>query len=121
MTKDLYLFRSALRDLIKPKRLIVAALLICVPTGLALLIRIKRGEHFQPLPVYNTLTPIFIYGFILVILSVVFATGAISQEVEQKTIVYLLTRPIARWRLLLAKFAAAVIVATGTTWVAVTA
>jgi len=120
MSADLCIFRAALRDLAKPKRLIIAALLICVPVGIALLIRFKRGDRFEPLPVYNTLTPVFVFGFILVILSVVFATGAISQEVEQKTIVYLLTRPIARWRLLLAKFAAAVIVATATSWVALT-
>jgi hypothetical protein len=34
---------------------------------------------------------------------------------EQKTIVYLLTRPVARWRILLAKFAAAWLVISATT------
>jgi hypothetical protein len=51
---------------------------------------------------------------VLPILAVVFGTGVISQEMEQKTIVYLLTRPVPRWRILLAKFAAAWIVTSVT-------
>jgi ABC-type transport system involved in multi-copper enzyme maturation permease subunit len=61
---------------------------------------------------------ILIYGFVLVILSVIFGTGVISQEVEQKTIPYLLTRPMPRWRIALAKLAAAVTTITVTVWLA---
>src|SRR5205807_8489593 len=57
-------------------------------------------------------------GFILVILAVVFGTGVVSQEVEQKTIVYLLTRPVPRWRILAMRFLAAFVAITVTSWIA---
>ena len=97
---DFYLFKTALRDLTRPKRLIAALILISIPTALAMLLKWRltvRGE-FYPQAVYNTFAPFIVFGFIVVILSVIFATGVVSQEVEQKTIVYLLTRPVPRWR-----------------------
>ncbi len=118
---DLFLFRGALRDLLRPKRLAASAVLIALPAALAGLIRWKSHDHAPTLDVYNTLAPAVVFGFVLVILAVVFATGVISQEVEQKTIVYLLTRPVARWRTLMAKFAAVIVVVTGTTWLALCA
>src|SRR5438067_10922422 len=62
------------------------------------------------------MAPLFVFGFILVILAVVFASGVVSEEVQQKTIVYLLTRPTPRWRILLAKFSAALVVLIVTVW-----
>src|SRR5579862_2912550 len=38
--------------------------------------------------------------------SAIFSTAIISQEVEQKTIVYLLTRPVSRWMLLIMRYLA---------------
>jgi ABC-2 type transport system permease protein len=46
----------------------------------------------------------------LALASAIFTTAILSQEVEQRTIVYLLTRPVPRWRLLLTRYAASVIV-----------
>ena len=48
----------------------------------------------------------------------IFGTGVVSREVEQKTIVYLLTRPVARWRILLMRYLAAVTAITLTVWLA---
>lgn len=47
------------------------------------------------------------------LLSAVFSTAVISQEIEQKTIVYLLTRPISRVNLLLARWLACAVVVFG--------
>ncbi len=114
---DLYLFQNALRDLLRPKKLIVAFVLIAIPSLLALFIRFKSHDY-RPEEIYGVLVPGLVFGFILVILAVVFGSGVVSQEIEQKTIVYLLTRPVPRWRILLMKFAAAVIVITLTSWLA---
>lgn len=114
---DLYLFRTALRDLLRPKKLITALALIALPTLIAALWR--AGAHaFDPETAYNTLAAGLVFGFLLVILAVVFGTGVLTQEIEQKTIVYLLTRPVPRWRILLAKFGAAVTAITLTVWLA---
>jgi len=114
---DLYIFRTALKDLLRPKKVIAASALIAIPTLLAALWRINASD-FNPDATYNALTSLLVFGFLLVILSVVFSTGVITQEIEQKTIVYLLTRPVPRWRIILMKFGAAVVAITLTVWAA---
>lgn len=116
---DLYLLRSALKDMIGLKKVVAAAILIALPAAIALIWRaVAHAGKFAPDIAYNTLSSGLVFGFTLVILSVIFGTGVIAQEVEQKTIVYLLTRPVPRWRIALVKFLAAVIATTVTVWVA---
>lgn len=115
---DLYLFRMALRDLLRPKKILTALFLILFPVLFATLIRFSRSqEEFNGVEVYNNLASVIVFHFTMVILALVFATGTITQEVEQKTIVYLLTRPIPRWRILLTKFAATSLVTVTTVWI----
>src|SRR5437764_3590276 len=47
---------------------------------------------------------------VLALASAIYTTSIVSQEVEQKTIVYLLTRPVPRWKLLLTRYVASVAV-----------
>ncbi len=115
---DLILFRAALKDLLR-RRIAVAALLAALPALATLVWRIsaqgRRG--FSPETAYNVLAGDFIFGFVLVILAVVFGTGIITQETEGRTIVYLLTRPVPRWRILLARYMAACVAVLLTVWV----
>lgn len=113
---DFYLFRAALRDLLLPRKIISGILLALMPPFIGLLWRYGAQEDFSAELAYNLLSAALIFGFVLVIQSVVFSTGVIAQEIEQKTIMYLLTRPVPRWRIALAKFAAAVLVTTGAAW-----
>jgi ABC-2 type transport system permease protein len=113
---DLFLFRTALRDAIRPKRLTAALLLMLLPAVIALVWRsLTPADRFVPEETYNSLAASLVFGFILTILSVIYGTGVVSQEIEQRTIVYLLTRPIPRWRILLAKFAGSWLAITITT------
>jgi len=116
---DLYLLKSALRDLVRVKKLSAAIILAVLPALIALAWRLDGTRHDVDLhAAYDALEGALVYGFVLVLLSVVFATGVVTQEVEGKTISYLLTRPVPRWRILLDKFAAALIAIILTTWVA---
>lgn len=115
---DFYLFRNAVRDLLRPKRLVAALVLGTLPALVAGIWRATaKAGGFNAEVVYNALAGNLIFGFILVILAVIFGTGVISQEIEQKTITYLLTRPLPRWRIALAKFLAASTGITLTLWV----
>lgn len=118
---DLYLIRNALRDLVSAKRVAVAATLVAGPAAIALAIRVGMRSNFDGVLTYGTLASLLVFGFVLPILSVVFGTGAVSQELEQRTMVYLLTRPVPRWRILLAKYLAAWIVISLTAVLAVLA
>ena len=112
---DLAIYQSALRELTRPKRLLIAGILIMLPALYALFQRTGGGE-FNAVGTYNGVMQQFVFNYVLVLLALVFSTGTISQEVEQKTIVYLLTRPVPRWRILLMKFSAAATVVLATVW-----
>ena len=116
---DLYLFKNTLRDLLRPGKLTAAGLLIGLVALIAFVAKSKaKAGEYDPVETYNTIASTLVFGMILVLPAVIFTTGLIQQEMEQKTIPYLLTRPIPRWRILLAKFFAAVTVTTLTVWIA---
>lgn len=113
MNVDLFLLRTAVRDALRPRRLGVALLLAVLPAAVGLLWRGIAGRNdFVPGDVYNTLAATLVFGFILTLLSVIYGTGVVTQEIEGRTIVYLLTRPVPRWRILLAKFAGGLLAIT---------
>ncbi len=113
---DLSLFRSSLRDAFRPRRLAILLVVAFLPALLGLLWRLlSPAGKFDPESVYDSLVPSLIFSFSLTILSVIYSTNIVSQELEQRTIVYLLTRPLPRWRILVAKFAASLLIVIGTT------
>ena len=112
MTADFRLFLNALKDVLNSRRIFVALFLMVLPAIIGLIWKSAAGERFEALESYNTLAAGLVFGFILTILSVIYGTGVLSQELEGRTIVYLLTRPIPRWRILLAKYLGA--------WLAIT-
>ena len=107
MSIDLFLLKTALRDAVRPKRLTAGLLLLLLPALMGLLWRsLAPAGKFVPADAYNLLSSLLVFGFILTILAVIYGTGVLSQDIEQRTIVYLLTRPVPRWRILLSKFIA---------------
>ncbi|MBB6052451.1 ABC transporter permease [Armatimonas rosea] len=101
---DLFILKTSLLEALKPKRLFTAILMMLLPALAAVLWRmVVPTDRFDPAEAYNTLAAYFVFGFTLTILSVIYGTGALSAEIEGRTIVYLLTRPVPRWRLLLMK------------------
>jgi ABC-2 type transport system permease protein len=112
---DLYLFRKSIKDLLRVKRLAVALLLVAIPVVFAIIQRSVDAD-FNALDTLNSLTTKLVYGFLLTILSIVFGTDVIARELDDKTIVYLLTRAVPRWRIALTKFAAAVLMVTLVAW-----
>ncbi len=111
------LFRKAIRDIFRLKNLLGGLLLSLLPALFAFLQRVESTpENFNPETIYNVLTAGVVFGFLLVILAVFFATGVLSQEIEQQTITYLLTHPVPRWKILLAKFGASVVSVVVPVW-----
>jgi ABC-2 type transport system permease protein len=112
------LLRASLVSLTRPKNLVAAFVMLALPVGIGAILRYNMpAAEFRAETVYNLISASMIFGIVLVLLSVVFGTSVITQEIEQKTIVYLLTRPVPRWQVLLAKYAAATIVTTVIAWI----
>ncbi|MGC8834088.1 MAG: ABC transporter permease [Armatimonadota bacterium] len=102
---DLILFQTALREYLSAKRLAVAVAVVLLPSLLAVLWKYGSNDSaFNPNLAYDALALGLIFGFILIIMSMLAGTSVVSHEMERKSIVYLLTRPVPRARILLARF-----------------
>ncbi|MBS1724608.1 MAG: ABC transporter permease subunit [Armatimonadetes bacterium] len=103
-----YVFQTALRDMVRPQRVAAWAAV----TGIVFLISrvwamlaadLGAAESFGRVEQVVVLR-------VIALAAAVFGTMVVSQEVEQKTIVYLITRPVPRWSLALGRMLAATVV-----------
>lgn len=102
------MFQFALRDLLQVRRLLVWVVVIVLIGVLAGYLP-SVAPDLTPEDVYVQLAGGLIYK-LMALAAAIFTASIVSQEIEQKTIVYLLTRPIPRVVTLLARALAAVLV-----------
>ncbi len=89
-------------QLLGRRRAILIALLALLPIGIALLYRLAGGDgNADDFAV--SMVDGFVFTLVLPIGALIFGTAALGSEVEDGTIVYLLAKPVARWRIVLAK------------------
>jgi ABC-2 type transport system permease protein len=111
------IFDMSLVQMLWSRRSVFLALVVGGPVALAFGIRVLAGLSSVGLPVVNgaTVTGPSLFGlmiwllyirFILPVLGVFYGTALIADEVEDKTITYLFTRPIPRSAVLLGKYLA---------------
>ena len=103
-------FDLSLEAMLWSRRSVFMGLLLVVPLLFAILYRVLLAAHA---PV--RITPALFFGgmfgsyyiwFALPLTALFYATALVADEVEAKTITYLLTRPVRRTSILLGKFAA---------------
>jgi len=106
-------FDISLGQMLWSRRSVLLGLLVGVPVILAVAVRLFAASN--PLPVVNgaglsgpTLFGILIWmlfvRFIVPVLGVFYGTALIADEVDDKTITYLFTRPVRRASILLGKY-----------------
>jgi ABC-2 type transport system permease protein len=96
---DLFIYRQALADFLRPRRIVawvVVAIALFFVTHIFQFVN-PDADHRDA---YTMMSAVLVFR-LLPLASAIFSTAVLSSEVEQRTIVYLLTRPIERWRLLL--------------------
>jgi ABC-2 type transport system permease protein len=91
-----------LRGLLGRRRALLMVLLALLPVIVGLLIRLGGGRSDAP-EILDTL----VIRTVLPLIALVVGTAAIGSEIEDGTAVFLLIKPIARWRTALAKVAVA--------------
>ncbi len=101
-------FTCALSDFVRPQRVAVW-LLVTFVVGFIGSVWVRLVPGMSQPEAFGQIVPVLVFR-VTALASAVFATMVLSQEVEQKTVTYLLTRPIARWQLLLARMLAALVV-----------
>ena len=102
------LFLLALRQAVTRRKLALLIILALIPLGLAVILDSTVAEEGTLIgPVLGGL----VISVTLPITVMVLATGAFGNEVEDRTLSLLTTKPVPRWTIVLAKFAATVVVA----------
>lgn len=91
-----------LRGLLGRRRALLMVLLAALPIIVGIVIRLGGGRSDAP-EILDTL----VIRTVLPLVALVIGTAAIGSEVEDGTLVFLLAKPIARWRIALAKLAVA--------------
>jgi ABC-2 type transport system permease protein len=91
-----------LRGLLGRRRMILMLLLAALPILVGLLIRLAGGSRDAP-EILDTL----VIRTVLPLVALIVGTAAVGSEIEDGTAVFLLVKPIARWRIALAKLAVA--------------
>ena len=107
------IFRLSLRQLLGRWRLLVILLLAALPTLLILLIRLLSEAEltFADDDIINPIIDGMVVGGILPIVTMTLATAAFGNELEDKTLYYLVLKPVSRVSIVLAKLLATLVVA----------
>jgi ABC-2 type transport system permease protein len=97
------------RQLFARRRLYLAAAFSLLPMLIAIVFRLTAGdlEHASA-SFLITLYRDIVIGTLLPLAALVFGTTAFGGEIDDGTLVYLLVKPIARWRVVLSKYIVAV-------------
>ena len=102
------IFLQAIGDYTRFRRLVPWVLLIAFAAFVAFIWALMNKESSAS-DRYSAVSYMLVFR-ILGLSAALFATANVSAEVEQRTIVYLLTRPVPRWLLLVTRYFAAVTV-----------
>ena len=110
------IFDLSLGEMLWSRRTIFLALVVGSPVLLAIVVRIVQASGIAPLRVngvrvdaagiFGMMIWVLFLRFIVPVLGVFYGTSLIADEVEDKTITYLFTRPIRRGAVLLGKYMA---------------
>jgi ABC-type transport system involved in multi-copper enzyme maturation permease subunit len=88
----------------------VFALLGLIPVALAVVVRIVlHGRSGDIAAVFTEILMVFFLQFYIVILALFFGTSVTAEEIENRTLSYLITRPLPKPAIVLGKYAAYVL------------
>lgn len=105
---EAFLFRYVFFDLLRLKRVLVW-LLVAIGLFAVSKLWLNVSADQKDVEEYAMLSSLLVFR-VLPLASAIFSAAVISQEIEQKTIVYLLTRPIPRPQILLMRTIASILV-----------
>jgi len=116
------IFELSIGDMLWSRRTIFMALIVAGPVFLAVVARLVQASGIAPLRVngmqvggtaiFGMMIWVLFLRFIVPVLGVFYGTALVADEVEDKTITYLFTRPVPRGAVLLGKYLAYLVCTT---------
>jgi ABC-type transport system involved in multi-copper enzyme maturation permease subunit len=116
LTSSLRVFDLSLGEMLWSRRTIFMALIVAAPVVIALLIRLlvalgapmqvggRDAVRMTGPAIFGLMIWVFYLRFTVPVLGVFYGTSLIADEVEDKTVTYLFTRPIRRGAVLVGKY-----------------
>lgn len=110
------IFRLSLRQMAKRRRLLIILLLAILPVVVAAIVSafVGRDESHSASSIntmWANLLDAMLIAAILPLVTIALATAAFGEELEDRTLGYLVLKPISRWRIVLPKLLACIVVA----------
>jgi ABC-2 type transport system permease protein len=103
-----FIFGLTLRELLFRRSTLLLAGLSMLPWLLGLLFKVGGDSEDDPVEfAVRVLCTLLIVTIVLPLTALLFGTSVLGDELEDGTVIYLLTKPVERWRILLPKIAAA--------------
>ena len=103
-------FDLSLDGMVFSRRSLLMALLVAAPVAFAVLFRVLSATHgappLGPADLYALMVAIYWVRNVLPLAALFYATSLVADEVEGRTLTYLLTRPLTRAAIFAGKFAA---------------
>jgi ABC-2 type transport system permease protein len=99
--------RLTARQLFGQKRTLFIALLVAIPVLFAILFRLNSENTDAMDWVTNVLFVRVLVGSLLPFVALIFGTAALGTEFEDGTAVYLLSKPVPRWKIVASKLVVA--------------
>lgn len=104
------LFRSSLLRTVRTKRGLLCLGLATVPVGLSLVVRVvSQHEGAPPVELLWTIVWLITVQAVLPLIALFLGSAAVSEEIEDRTLTFLFTRPMPRPAVLLGRWLAAVV------------
>lgn len=101
------IFVLSLRQIATPKKIAVALVLAAIPIGLTV-VALIFGDEPDPDGFIVGMMEGLIAAAVLPLLSITVATASFGNELEDKTLGFLMTKPVSRWKIATPKYLSAV-------------
>ena len=101
-------FSLTLRQLTGSRRQAILWLFAALPAAFALLLRYLTDDYSAQI---INLFDLLLVAIVLPLVVAILATTALGEEVEDRTLAFIVLRPVPKWQIILAKYGAVVILA----------
>ncbi len=102
-------FSLTLRQLTGTRRQVILWLFALLPLAFAILIRYLTDDYVDV--ILGPAMSLLLIPVVLPLVVAILATTALGEDVEDRTLSYIVLRPVPRWQIIAAKYAAVVILA----------
>ena len=104
-------FRLSLRQITGIRRLLIVLLLVLLPVALTVLLRLTSSDgDGDQADFANAVVNALIVGVVLPIVMISFATTVFGNDLEDRTLSFIVMTPAARWKIALSKLAAPLLI-----------